>query len=100
MPLIGWHAQHFGDDCRGQGQGIVANQIHLAFPFGGGQQLAGQAGDTVAHGLHEARRERLMNQASQAGVIGRVNVQPIAGKRLEELRYPRLLLLFAPWLGR
>jgi hypothetical protein len=81
MPLIWWHAQHFGDDCGGQGQGIVTNQIYLAFPFGGGQQLAGQAGYTVAHGLHEARRERLMNQAAQPGVVGRVNVQHVAGKR-------------------
>ncbi len=90
MPVAGRHAEHLGDDRRGQGLRVAADQVHAAVPRDGVEQFVGQGLDPIAHFLDELRRERLMHQAPQPGMIGRVNVEHVSRQRPDEFRHPGL----------
>ncbi len=53
------------------------------------QQLIGEGLDPLAQALDAARRERLMHECTQPGVVRRIQVEHVALQRLEEARNPR-----------
>ena len=81
-------AQHFGDDRGGNGQRVVANQVDAPAAAKALDQLVGQRLDAAAHAVDDARREGHLHQRSQAGVIRRIDVEHVAGQRLEHRRDP------------
>ena len=69
------HAQHFADHCHGQRIGEVFDYLQRPLLRRRVQQLIDTGLDTRPQPLHHARRERLVYQPAQSGVVRRIEKQ-------------------------
>ena len=81
------HAEHLGDHPERQREGEVGDHVELAAPGHGGVE------HLVDHRLHprrqlldRPRREHLLHQAAEPGVVGRVEVEDAPGAPLGAVR--------------
>ena len=85
VPVVVADAQHRRDDRQRQGDSHVIDQVDRLAPslFHLVQQLGHDPLDLAGHLLHPARRERLVHQPPQSGVVGIVLVDHAAHEQPE-----------------
>ena len=69
------HAEHLGDHREGQRERQVADHVHPAVGLHPVQHLVDQRLDALVEGFDPPGGERLLGQAPDPGVVGRVEVQ-------------------------
>jgi len=91
------HTNEFSDDRRRYRQRIPLDQIHTLVRRDVVQQLVRDNNDAIVQALNNARRERLVHQHPQPGVIGRVGIEHVSRQRLKHFGRPRESGFLGAW---
>ncbi len=87
--VAGGNSEHFGDDGRRNGKGVLANEVQRSSGSHPEQPLVGEPFHTPRHLFDSTRGESLVNESPKSSVVRRIDVQHVAFESFERAEKPR-----------